>query len=284
MADEAGRGRVLVLGSLNVDLTTRVARHPSPGETVSGSGLSRRAGGKGANQAVAAAAAGARVAMAGAVGADEAGTAYRERLRTKGIDVDAVTITADQPTGHALIVVDQAGENTIVVVPGANATLTGVPAAVDTLGPGDVLLAVLEVPLDVVADAARAAHARGARVVLNLAPYADLPADVIALADPVVVNEHEARQLAAAGLDAGSLVITAGAAGARWGELQVPGHRVDVVDTTGAGDAFCGALAAALAGRGDETRGAGRQRALAAGVAAGARAVGHHGAQPDPEL
>lgn len=197
---------MLVLGSLNVDLTTRVARHPAPGETVPGTGLSRRAGGRGANQAVAAAAAGAQVAMAGAVGADDAGAAYRARLRGLGIDVNAVTVVKDLPTGHALIVVDAVGENTIVVVPGANAALTGVPRPVHALGPGDVLLTVLEVPLDVVADAARAAHTAGARVVLNLAPYADLPADVLALADPVVVNEHEAHALAA-GVVAGARAV-----------------------------------------------------------------------------
>ena len=114
-------GRVVVLGSLNVDLVTRVERHPKPGETVLGDGLRRLAGGKGANQAVAAAAAGADVAMFGAVGDDDGGRAYLNRLRDKGIDVLGVHTVEGEPTGHALIVVDDLAENSIVVIPGANA-------------------------------------------------------------------------------------------------------------------------------------------------------------------
>lgn len=274
-------GRVLVLGSLNVDLTTRVTRHPRPGETLTGSGLSRWAGGKGANQAVAAAAAGARVSMVGAVGDDAGGHAYLDRLRRLGIDVGSVTVSESAPTGHALIVVDDGGENTIVVAPGANGTLSGVPEAVRDLGEGDVFTAVLEVPLDVVANCARAAHAQGARVLLNLAPWAELPADVLALADPVIVNEHEAALLERAGLTPASLLVTRGPAGADWDGVQQPATYVPdrhVVDTTGAGDAFCGALAAALAA------GADRATALQAASEAGADAVRHRGAQPDPDL
>ena len=274
-------GRVVVLGSLNVDVVTRVERHPSPGETVLGEGLSRLAGGKGANQAVAAAAAGARVEMVGAVGEDAGGRAYLARLRARGIGTGRVAVRDQVPTGTALIVVGRDAENTIVVVPGANGTLDEdtLEALLADLRAEDVLLVQLEVPLDLVARACRAAAERGVRVVLNTAPYADLPADVVALADPLVANEHEASLLAESGAEPTSLLVTLGAQGARWDDLVVPAAAVtDVVDTTGAGDAFCGALAAALA------RGADRAEALDAALGAGAEAVGRHGAQPHPAL
>ena len=275
-------GRVLVLGSLNVDLVTRVGRHPRPGETVAGEGLRRLAGGKGANQAVAAAAAGADVAMAGCIGDDAGGRAYLERLVRRGVDVSAVRVVAGEPTGHALVVVADDGENTIVVVPGANARLDGREVeAVDALGEGDVLLVQLEVPVPAVATAARRAAGRGARVVVNVAPWASLPPDVVALADPVVANEHEMKALAEAGAPPRSLLVTFGSNGASWDGAITPAHvvdRADVVDTTGAGDAFCGALAAALA-RGDD-----RDDALATALAAGAAAVRHEGAQHEPDL
>ena len=275
-------GRVLVLGSLNVDLVTHVERHPGPGETVLGEGLARLAGGKGANQAVAAAAAGAQVSMLGAVGDDDAGRAYVDRLRRLGIDTGGIVVRPGQPTGTALIVVDGAGENTIVVAAGANAEVGDEAiAAVESAGPGDVLLAQLEVPLETVARAFDVAARRGVRVVLNAAPYAVLPGSALTLADPVVVNEHEAVMLAdTAGLPA-SLLVTFGARGADWDGLRLPAVDVPedaVVDTTGAGDAFCGALAAALA-RGEE-----RESALGAALAAGAAAVRHAGAQPDGSL
>ncbi len=274
-------GRVVVVGSLNVDLVTSVERHPRPGETVLGEGLRRLAGGKGANQAVAAAAAGAPVAMLGCVGADGGGTAYRSRLAGLGIDVTGLREVAGVATGTALIAVSDDGENSIIVVPGANGEV-GAPE-VDRLdvGPGDVLLLQLEVPIPAISRAARRAAAAGARVVLNVAPYAGVPADVIALADPVVANEHEAAALAESGAVPQSLLVTLGRHGATWDSrsrpaVAVPAH--EVVDTTGAGDAFCGALAAALA------RGAGRDEALGAALAAGADAVRRSGAQPDPDL
>ena len=273
-------GRVLVVGSLNVDLVTQVERHPRPGETVLGDGLRRLAGGKGANQAVAAAAAGAEVAMFGAVGDDDGGRAYLKRLRDKGVDVRGVKTVADVPTGHAVIVVDDAGENSIVVIPGANARAEPDPG-LQLLGADDVLLVQLEVPLEIVSRAARTAYDRGARVIVNMAPYAALPPDVVALADPVVVNEHEAMLLADSGAVPRSLLVTFGSKGATWDGLTLPAvavPREEVVDTTGAGDAFCGALAAALA------RDADREVALREALAAGASAVRHQGAQPDPEL
>ena len=275
-------GRVVVVGSLNVDLVTRVERHPRPGETVVGSGLERLAGGKGANQAVAASAAGAAVVMVGCVGSDVAGSAYVARLSSLGIDVSGIHPQRDCVTGHALITVDEAGENSIVIVAGANAAVTVADLAVlDSVGPGDVVLLQLEVPLRVVAAAARRASNRGARVVLNLAPYAAVPPDVVALADPLVVNENEALMLADSEAMPASLVVTFGAAGAAWDGDQVTGPVVDeseVLDTTGAGDAFCGALSAALAA------GAGRSEALQAALAAGAESVRHFGAQREPSL
>ena len=271
-----------MVGSLNIDLVTRVERHPKPGETVLGSGLERLAGGKGANQAVAAAAAGAAVVMVGRVGSDEAGSAYVTRLLALGIDVAAIRVQPDCPTGHAFITVDEAGENSVVVVAGANAAVAVDDLEVlESVGPGDVVLLQLEVPLEVVATAVRRASTRGARVVLNLAPFAALPPDVVALADPLVVNEHEALLLADSEALPASLVVTFGAAGAAWDGDQLTGPVVDgpeVLDTTGAGDAFCGVLSAAL------VAGAGRREALQAAMAAGADAVKHVGAQRNPVL
>ena len=274
--------RVLVLGSLNVDLVTSVERHPRPGETVLGDGLSRLAGGKGANQAVAARAAGVEVTMVGCVGADAGGAAYRKRLAGRGIDVAHVRTVSGEPTGTALIAVSDDAENAIIVVPGANAALDDREVeAVESLTVGDVLLLQLEVPLPVVCRAARRAAARGVRVVINIAPYAALPADVIALADPVIANEHEAVALAESGAVPGSLLVTYGANGTSWNGRTWSAHSVprhQVLDTTGAGDAFCGALAAALALGHDESH------AMDAALAAGASAVRRVGAQADPEL
>lgn len=276
-------GRVVVLGSLNVDLVTDVERHPRPGETVLATGPVRRfAGGKGGNQAVAAAEAGARVAMVGAVGEDEDGARYLARLRSRGVDVSAVRVEPGAATGQAWITVGADSENAIVVIPGANADLTLEDLdPVSDLGQGDVLLMQLEVPMAVVAAAARRAHGRGARVVVNAAPYAALPHDVAALADPLVVNEHEALALADSDVVPGSVLVTFGGEGCSWDGERFDGVAVPlerVVDTTGAGDAFCGALAAALAS------GADRAEAIRAAAEAGATAVQRAGAQADPRL
>ena len=187
-----------------------------------------------------------------------------------------------EPTGTALIAVSDDAENAIIVVPGANAALDDREVeAVESLTVGDVLLLQLEVPLPVVCRAARRAAARGVRVVINIAPYAALPADVIALADPVIANEHEAVALAESGAVPGSLLVTYGANGTSWNGRTWSAHSVprhQVLDTTGAGDAFCGALAAALALGHDESH------AMDAALAAGAAAVRRVGAQADPEL
>ena len=270
-------GRVIVVGSLNVDLVTMVERHPKPGETVLGESVGRFAGGKGANQAVAARRAGGDVVMVGAVGSDDAGDAYLQRLADLGIDARVSRIDGT-PTGTAVITIDQSGENSIIVVPGANGEFDAREVGA---GPGDVVLLQLEIPLDCVTRVARESRRAGARVVINLAPYGSLPDDVIAIADPLVVNETEAALLADAGRLPTSLLVTFGAAGAMWDGERVDGIPLDadeVVDSVGAGDAFCGALAAALAD------GVSRTEALHRANAAGAAAVRWSGAQLDGRL
>jgi ribokinase len=270
-------GRVVIVGSLNIDSVVSVERHPAPGETLVGGDVKKLWGGKGANQAIAAAQAGASVLFIGRVGDDSDGAAYLERLKTRGIDVTSTQVTEGVATGHAMIAVDAAGENTIIVSPGANARLTVDDlAAIDELGSGDVLLAPVESDPPVIAEAMRRASARGARVVLNLAPFTELPNEVLALADPVVVNEHEAELLRLSGARPASVLVTLGSEGSRWGDLEVPaGSVARVVDTTGAGDSYCGTLAARLAA-GDEPR-----DAMVAASAAAARSVEWLGAQPE---
>ncbi len=269
--------RVLVVGSLNEDIRVAVDRRPGGGETVLGGDIERDFGGKGGNQAVASALAGARTAMVAAVGDDATGHAYLRRLKAFGVDVDGIVVRAEVPTGTAIIIVDAAGENSIVVAPGANSRLaSGDLGPVDWLRRGDVLLLQLEVDPSVVADAARRASRAGARVIINLAPYADLPADVLALADPVVVNEHENELMVTSGRRPGSVLVTLGAHGSRWGDVVIPAESAQVVDTTGAGDAYCGALTAALAA------GLERPGAMRAATLAAARAVRRLGAQPAP--
>lgn len=268
MTGRAG-GRVCVVGSLNIDLVTEVAAHPRSGETVRGAGLDRRPGGKGANQALAAAKAGASSRLIGRIGAE--GVRYRQGLVDRGVDCSNVQVAPGQPTGHALIAVDRRGQNTIIVVPGANATLTPEGLPVDVLRSADVLLVQLEVPVPTVVRASRIAADAGVRVVLNPSPWTALPDHLLELADPVIVNEHEAARLPAG--VARSVCVTLGCEGARWGETTVPTPLVEVVDTTGAGDAFAGTLAAALASRAEP------KQALRAAVEAGAQCCTHPGAQ-----
>ncbi|WP_022924648.1 ribokinase [Serinicoccus marinus] len=293
-------GRLLVVGSVNVDLFTHVERHPAPGETLLGTGGERSPGGKGANQAVAAALQGAPVSLVGAVGADADADVALTCLRLAGVDLAQVVALPTARTGLAVITVGADGENTIVVIPGANAEVgpEQVQAAVDDLTAADLLLLQGELRRDTTEAALRAAAARRIRTVFNVAPWSGVDGDVLTLADPLVVNEHEAAlaarelrlgsevtagqpvDLARALLTAGmrSVVITLGGAGAVVAHPDAvtshPSPRVSVADTTGAGDAFTGALAARLL-RGDDLA-----TATDHAVRVGAYAVQHAGAQP----
>ncbi|WP_348788349.1 ribokinase [Leifsonia sp. NPDC080035] len=289
-----------VVGSANLDLVYRVERIPSPGETVLASSSDAVPGGKGNNQAVAAARAGADVTFVVALGRDAAGDRLAEEARAAGATVLDRRMHA--PTGTALITVDTAGENSIVVDSAANALLTDLTVAErDAITASDVLLLQLETPLETVSEAAALAHAAGSLVVLNAAPVRHLPDALLAAVDILVVNEHEASLLApdaaspqaaasALARDGRAVVLTLGGAGALVvapgaEPVAVPAHRVEVVDTTGAGDTFCGALAAELdrsgAARGDR---AGLGDALASAArfasAAGALSVQRAGAVP----
>lgn len=261
---------VTVVGSLNLDLVARMPRLPGPGETVRGTSYDEFAGGKGLNQAVAAARSGATVAMVGAVGGDHAGDGLRELVRAEGIADDGIATVEGVATGRAMIFVDATAENSIVVIPGSNARVE-----VTDLPPTRVVLAQLETTVDAVARAFELGRAAGATTVLNPAPGSELPADLLANCDVVIPNEHELElvggvdALVAAGV--GAVVVTRGAAGA---DLHRPGHdhvhvdafAVTPVDTTGAGDAFCGALASRL-GAGDELATAIRYAAAAGALA-----------------
>lgn len=268
---------VTVVGSANLDLVASVDRIPAPGETLLASHYAEHAGGKGLNQAVAAARSGASVRFVGAVGDDEAGSRLRSVMGDAGID--PVLTPSDQPTGRALINVDARSENTIVVVPGAN---RDVVADTGALTDTDVVLLQLEVPLDVVTGAAVTGRSTGALVVLNPAPAQPLPDRLLEACDVVIPNEHEVTLLGGAdalierGADA--VVVTLGAAGAdlvtREGRTSFPPFTVDPIDTTGAGDAFCGALAARLAD------GAPLPDAVVWATAAGALATTVRGAVP----
>ncbi|MBW0016002.1 MAG: ribokinase [Mycobacterium sp.] len=236
--------RVCVVGSVNLDLTLDVARLPRPGETVLASSLTRAPGGKGGNQAVAAARAGARVRFVGAVGDDPAAAQLRAHLRANGVGLDGM-IERPGPSGTAIIVVDAAAENTIVVAPGANACLTLSPSVVTDC---DVLLTQLEIPVAAAVAAARQARSAGAVVIVNASPAGrdgDALAELAAATDVVIANEQEAAEWH---WRPTHLVVTQGADGARYvgtdGEFQVPAPAVTAVDTTGAGDVFAGVLAA----------------------------------------
>ncbi|MFI5527524.1 ribokinase [Kitasatospora sp. NPDC051853] len=287
--------KVVVVGSVNVDLAVRVPHLPRPGETVSGGGLEQGTGGKGANQAVAAARLGARTALVARVGADEFGRRAREALAEAGVEVSAVT-TAAAATGTALIVIGPDGENTITVSPGANAELdpAGVEAQAGRLAGAGALLLQLEVPVATCLAAARSAKAAGVPVVLNAAPLpteigADLR-ELIAAADVLVVNEVEAAGLlggdgggdgvgevvgvpAALGrFGPGEVVVTLGSRGAvhtgpDGAGVRVPAFAVEAVDAVGAGDAFCAALAVARA-EGTTDLGTAVRRASAVGALA----------------
>ncbi|HET9553498.1 MAG TPA: ribokinase [Anaeromyxobacteraceae bacterium] len=288
--------QVVVVGSLNMDLVARAPRLPVPGETLSGSGFATVAGGKGANQAVAAARLGARTAMVGCVGDDPFGAALAAGLRADGVDVGGLRVAPGQASGVALIVVDDQGRNGIVVVPGANGLLS--PADVDRergrLAAARLVALQLETPLDTVLHAARTARALGRTVVLNPAPARHLPPELLDLADFLVPNEVEAATLSGlpvetvadailaaerlrAGRDA-CVLVTLGERGVvaatPGGTTHHPARPVVPVDTTAAGDTFIGGLCAALV--------AGRRlaEAIEDAQAAAALSVTRPGAQP----
>lgn len=282
--------QVLVLGSLNVDSQLSVDTLPRPGQTVIGERLRVMPGGKGGNQAVAAARLGARVAIAGRIGADAHGDLLRETLRREGVATDQLIIDELEPTGTALILVSSAGENMIAVAPGANACIAEKDAmhAISTLGPADLLLLQLEIPLQVVRTAAIRAAERGTTVILNAAPALDLGDDLLAAVDVLIVNEGEAVSLFGSVEDslraARHVVVTLGAAGAvvsgDTGPTRLAAPSVEPIDTTGAGDAFVGAVAAQLAGGRTFVEAA--QLAVVAGAAA-TLAYGGQSALPRPE-
>ena len=285
----------MVVGSVNRDYVCRLDRFPAPGETVLGGDVLVASGGKGGNQAVAAAYAGASASLIAFVGDDDDGRALVGDLAAAGVDTSRVEVLSRVRTGVAFVFVAPDGENSIVVAPGANqrADSKVVAAAVATLlGEAGVLVVQAEIPVSGVVAAIRTAAHQGGRPVLNLAPYREIPAHAVALADPLVVNETEAGKLIGQPVqgvsDAGavaekllgrvrSVVVTLGAQGAvvaSPGETtHVPTRNVEVVDSTGAGDAFTGVLAAGL------TAGEDLLSAVRWGVAAGTYSVGGRGAQ-----
>lgn len=282
--------RLTVIGSYNRDTVLRVDRFPLPGETLAAAAMERFHGGKGSNQAVAAARSGAEVIIAAAVGADAAGAAARDLWAAEGIVAARVPARTAQPTGEAFILLDAAGENQIVIVAGANGTLAPNEAVAAAVG-ASLALAQLETPQAATRAAFEAARHAGARTLLNAAPATAIEPALLAATDILIVNETEAARLVGedgtpetlaallAARVAPGVVLTAGADGAYWASRDGARHHaaslpVQVVDSTGAGDAFTGAFAAALA------EGLGIEAALRRGVVAGALACCVLGAVP----
>ena len=294
---------VFVVGSINQDFVLKVERRPKPGETVTDAVLSTHNGGKGANQAAAAALLGADVVFLGRVGDDGFGEPLVRALAEKGVETGLLVEAPESSTGSAFITVTPDGENAITVAPGANRSLTtdDVEAARGAIREATVLVVQMEIPREAVARAVEIAHEVGTRAILNLAPPFEVPETVLQRLDPLVVNEHEAAFLLGEAVDGvpgaleaarrllclgpASAVVTVGAEGAVFAGGEASDHvrapEAEVVDTTGAGDAFVGALAFRLA-RGDSLR-----EAVAYAVRAGAAAVTREGAQgalPTPEV
>ena len=248
-------GRVIVVGSVNIDLVVTSARLPDPGETVIGGTYSQHHGGKGGNQAVAAARSGGRVAFVGAVGDDAFGRDARGALEVEGVDTSELLTLTGVATGVALIQVDAVGENTVNVAGGANRSLTVdlVRGALERLQPrpGDVVLVGHEIPTAVATAALAWGRAAGATTILNPAPAHGLDATTVAMADLVTPNEGELAVLQASGVQPQACLVSLGAAGARLttaqGDSLIAAPRVVAVDTVGAGDTLNGALAAGIA-------------------------------------
>ncbi len=258
--------RIVVVGSFNTDLTAYMQRMPRPGETVHGHKFVIGPGGKGSNQAVAAARLGAEVAFVGRVGQDVFSEIALKMWEQEGINTHFVVRDAENSTGVAPIFVDDAGENSIVVVLGANLAVSAIDidAAAAAVTQADAVITQLEINYEATGYALKVARDRGIRTILNPAPAGQVSRDVLALADYITPNETEleallgsssasveqaARSLLTTGQQ--TVIVTLGAQGAQWvrrdGSAQVPGYKVEVVDTTGAGDAFNGGLAVALA-------------------------------------
>ncbi|MFC3504906.1 ribokinase [Micromonospora krabiensis] len=248
--------RVAVVGSANMDLVAMAPDLPRPGETMLGTDFVMVPGGKGANQAVAAARAGAASTFLGAIGSDAFGVTLKARIGAAGVDTAHLRVVYGT-SGVALVMVNAAGENAILVTPGANDALTGLTEEeLDSVRRADVLVAQLEIPVETVTQAAVAARAAGTRVVLNAAPARQLPDELLAAVDLLVVNEREAQALTGHGRERPEAlldltpraVLTLGGEGAWYGDrdgtaVHVPAVRVEVVDSTAAGDAFTAALA-----------------------------------------
>ena len=285
--------RIVVAGSANMDLVGLAPRLPLPGETVLGDDFIMTPGGKGANQAIAAARAGAACTFLGAIGSDAFGVTIKARLNASGVDTENLRVSYGA-SGVAVIMVDRAGENSIIVSPGANSSFAGLSAAETAVIAGsDVLVCQQEIPVETVIAAARAARDGGTRVILNAAPARELPPELIEMVDLLVVNEGEAQAVTgAAEPDMTALlalvprvVLTLGGAGSWYADREgrnerVPPCVVEVADTTAAGDAFTGALAVAW-GEGRDVVEAVRW-ANAAG-AASVRKVGASNALPTRE-
>ena len=277
---------VVVVGAANLDLVARASRLPKPGETVSASHFFEACGGKGVNQAIAAARAGARTAFIGALGRDHAGETLLAALVKDGVDVSAVQ-RVSAPTGRALIGVSDDGENSIIVVPGANHVISvdNIEKNKSLISSAKVLLCQLEVPLSVVQRAFELAGSSTTRI-LNPAPAQALPHSLLGVVDIVTPNEHEVELLGGANklrsLGIKTVIVTQGEKGAmvvdQAGARQVDPYKVTAVDTTGAGDAFCGVLAARLA------IGESMTNSLRAAVIAGALATQIEGAVPSLPL
>jgi ribokinase len=250
--------RIVIAGSANMDLVGLADRLPLPGETVLGDDFVMTPGGKGGNQAIAAARAGGRTAFLGAIGSDAFGVTINARLTAAGVDASGVR-TSYGSSGVAVIMVDRSGENSILVAPGANSSFTGLTEAERrTIAEADVLVCQLEIPVETVTEAMRVARAAGTRTILNAAPARPLPAELLENVDLLVVNETEASTISGRSeIDVPALlalvprvVLTLSGAGSRYADRdgadeQVPAYAVEVVDTTAAGDAFTGALAVA---------------------------------------
>ncbi len=284
-------GHIVVVGSINMDLVVRAPRHPQPGETILGTDFQTFPGGKGANQAVAAARLGGKVKMIGRVGADSFGDSLLATLQKDQVDTSTVLRTEGIASGVAFITVAETGQNNIVVVPGANALLKpeDIQSARSVFEGASVVLLQLEIPLATVKEAIHTAQEHGARVILNPSPAQSLGHDLLAEVDYLVPNEYELSLLT--GMQPGSiaaellkslgircLIVTLGPDGALVLEdefsYHIHPHHVPVVDTTAAGDAFAGAFAVAL------SEGQSTQSAATYGNAAGALAVTKAGAQP----